>query len=53
MVFDECEVVLFVKEIQEIPGYMPNKVTNTTESFNYIFKCIAKMLHEATRGARW
>ena len=40
VVFDEFEVVLFTKEIQEIPGYMPNKVTNTTESFDYIFKCI-------------
>ena len=34
------EVVLITKGSQGIPGYVPNRVTNTTEYFNRNFKCI-------------
>ena len=58
VVFDEFEVVLITKESQGIPGYIPNKVTNITEYFNYNYKCIfiakiANLLYESTRDARW
>ena len=34
-------MVLITKGSQGISEYMPNQVTNTTESFNYNFKCIS------------
>ena len=40
VVFDEFYVVLITKRSQGIPGYMPNQVTNTTETFNYNVKYI-------------
>ena len=47
-------MILITKGSQGIPGYMPNQVTNTTESFTCKFKCIfiakiANVLYEATR----
>ena len=43
VVFDEFLVVLITKGSQGIHGYMPNKVTDTTEAFNCNFSAFSSL----------